>query len=303
MADTTTAFVNFHQGERCLAPASPLSAVTSNVPRNACDTHAHVFGPLDRYPCLPKSHYTPYPEVSGVDDYLAMLDTLGVDRGVLVQPSVYGTDNSLLLATIGARQDKLRGVVVIDDSLSDDALSAMNDAGVRGVRFNLVYRGGTDLGQLERIAARIAPLGWHVDILMEGRTLPEFVHRLAALPAPVVFDHMAQMPVSEGFDGEAFVALRRLLDDGKAHVKLSGLNRFSYEGDEFAAVLDWRRHLVTAAPHACLWGSDWPHVGVPKQIDTGALFNSFCASFDDEAQLRATLVDNATALYRFPDSM
>ena len=297
----TTDFVNFHGGEPCLAPVSPPAAPQFDVPAGACDTHAHVFGPLDRYPCIDDRNYTPAADVSDEVHYHAMLRQLHMRRGVLVQPSVYGTDNTRLLDVVSRAPDTLRGVVVVDERISDGELAAMDHIGVRGVRFNLLYQGGSSLAALEAIAARIAPLGWHIDLLIRGETLPDIGTRLGMLPVPIVFDHMAQMPLTAGFDTPAFQALYRLLDNGRTFIKISGANRFSTDGEEFDAVRQWRRRLIDIAPQAGLWGSDWPHVGVPKPIDPGALFNAFGAAFDDPGTRRTVLVDNPAALYGFAD--
>jgi predicted TIM-barrel fold metal-dependent hydrolase len=268
------------------------------MPRLACDTHAHVFGPLDTYPCIAERNYTP--AIVGGRDYRAMHDRLGIARGVLVQPSVYGTDNSCILDALRRQPDRLRGIAVVDPEIGDRELKALDRDGIRGLRFNLLYRGGTSLAAMEVLARRIAPLGWHVDLLIDGEILPEIASRLAALPVPVVFDHMAQMPSAHGPETPALHALYRLLESGRSRVKLSGANRVSTELSGFRDTLVLGARLASLAPDFCFWGSDWPHVAVAERIDTGVLLNLFAEWVPAAETRQRILVDNPAAFFGFP---
>ena len=172
------------------------------VPAGACDTHAHVIGHVigsaDRFPMVANRSYTPPPASEAA--YLGMLDSLGMARGVLVQISVYGTDNRCMIESLKAHPDRLRGVAVVAPDVGDAELEALHAAGVRGIRINVLFGGGVAIDEMERLAARVAPLGWHIQLLIDARNLPELGPRMMKLPVEVVIDHMGHMPVSSGVD-------------------------------------------------------------------------------------------------------
>src|SRR5690606_24004402 len=139
--------------------------------------------------------------------------------------------------------DRARAVAVIDESVSADALAAMAKRGACGVRFNAVSGNGTPLDQLDALARRIAPLGWHLQLYTQGDTLAEIAPRLAALPVPVVVDHMGGVHTADGLNSPGFQALLRLLGSGQAWVKLCGY-RISSEGPPYADVAPFARALL-----------------------------------------------------------
>lgn len=158
------------------------------APPGTCDSHFHIFGPYDTFPLAPTRGYDPPPAL--VPAYLAMADTLGIQRMVVVQASVSGTDNAVTLDAV--RQfgvQRARAVVVINDSFDDAALRRMHDQGARGVRFNIFSGGGTPEDQLEALARRLAPLGWHIQVYAEGEKIEALAPVLARLPVDVVIDH------------------------------------------------------------------------------------------------------------------
>ena len=184
-----------------------ISTPQVDIPEGATDCHFHIFGPRDRYPITPTSMYDP--QEASTDDYKAMAKTLGLQRHVIVQASVYGTDNRCLvdsIETLGRRNT--RGIAVIDKSTSEQTLRELNDAGVRGIRFNAVS-GGTSLDDLPILAERIAPLGWHVQLWIKGERLPSIEQILSGLPMPVCIDHLGQIAPSKGLSHEEFKTLER----------------------------------------------------------------------------------------------
>lgn len=281
----------------CLAPLREFVAPDFVPPPGACDTHAHVIGDGVVFPFVENRSYTPPPATE--QDYLAMLAACGMSRGVLVQVSVHGTDNRYMLQALSRHPDRLRGVCVIDSGISDAELRAMHDAGVRGVRFNVLFGGGVGFDELERVAARIAPLNWHVQILMDVRDLPDLYPRMANLPVPRVIDHMGHMPVSTGMQHAGFQALCRGVQEQGWWVKLSGAYRIS-EQDAYDKVTPWAQHLIEIAPDRVVWGSDWPHVGVAPMPDTVAMLNLLAKWASDESVRNRILVDNPQRLYDFP---
>lgn len=267
-------------------------------PAGSTDCHFHIFGPYDRFPLDPGRSYDP--QEASIADYLRVANALGIERMVVVQPSVYGTDNR---CTIDAVQrfgrDRACAVAVIDDSFDDTALRTLQAQGVRGLRFNAVSGNGTPLDQLETLAKRIAPLGFHLQMYLEGHQLPELAPRLAQLPVEVVIDHMGGVRTAGGVDAAAFQALLRLLDHERVWVKLCGY-RISSGGLPYADIAPFAKALLAAAPERCLWGTDWPHPSLYDVVpEDGQLFDLLGAWAPTDAQRQAVLVDNPARLYGF----
>jgi predicted TIM-barrel fold metal-dependent hydrolase len=269
------------------------------MPPNACDTHAHVFSASTAYPLVDTRVYTPPPAPE--EKYLAMLAGTGCSRGVLIQISVYGTDNRYMLEVLNRHRNKLRGIAVVSPTVTDRELQAMHDAGVRGLRINVLYGGGIGFEAMESLAHRIAPMGWHMQFLVDARDLPALMPRMRALPCPGVIDHIGHMPVALGFQDPGFQAMRELVVDHGYWIKLSGAYRISDDTDHFADVTPVARSLIEAAPDRMLWGSDWPHVAMTKTMpNTGHLRNLLKDWAPDSATRNRILVDNPARLYGFP---
>jgi predicted TIM-barrel fold metal-dependent hydrolase len=282
----------------CLPPLDVVPNPSWKAPPLSCDCHFHIFGPYDRFPLDAGRHYDP--PAALIPAYLRMAEALGIGRMVIVQPSVYGTDNECSLdAAERFGLDRARVVAVIDDSFDEAALRAMHARGTRGVRFNAVSGNGTPLDQLDTLARRIAPLGWHLQVYAEGRQLPELAPRLAALPVPVVIDHMGGVRTAEGVNGAGFQALLRLLGGGRSYVKLCGY-RISSAGPPFADVAPFARALLDASPDGCLWGTDWPHPSLSDWMpEDGALLDLLGEWAPGAAERKRVLVDNPARLYGF----
>lgn len=281
----------------CPAPLGAFERAEFDVPEMACDCHAHVIAPAATgYPMVADRSYTPPAQTP--EAYLGMLDGLGMQRGVLVQISVHGADNRYMLEALRADPRRLRGVAVVDAGVSDAALADMHACGVRGVRINTLFGGGVGMDQLERIAARIAPLGWHVQLLIDARDMPALLPRLRALPCPCVIDHFGHQPAQLGVLSAGFQALLHLARDHGAWVKLSGAYRISARPD-CADVLPLARALIEQVPDQLVWGSDWPHVAVQAMPDTGALLNLLARWAPDDGMRRRILADNPARLYQF----
>jgi predicted TIM-barrel fold metal-dependent hydrolase len=281
----------------CLPPLDVLPRPSWRAPPGACDCHFHIFGPYDRFPLDAGRHYDP--PAASVAAYARMAGALGIERMVIVQPSVYGTDNACSLdAAARFGLERARVVAVLDDAVADAGLRALHAQGVRGVRFNAVSGNGLPLDRMEALARRIAPLGWHLQVYAEGRLLPDLAPRLAALPVEVVIDHMGGVRAAEGTAVPGFQALLRLLGTGRAWVKLSGY-RIS-AGPPFADVAPFARALIAAAPERCVWGTDWPHPSLSDWMpEDGALFDLLGDWAPGETERRAILTDNPARLYGF----
>ena len=282
----------------CPAPdPHPSGPTRYAVPAGAIDTHAHVIGRPPDHPFVPDRSYTP--PAAPARTYRAMLDATGMAHGVLVQVSVHGTDNRLLLETLATEPGRLRGIAVIPLGLPERDLLAMKAAGIVGLRLNVLYGGGIDFDQVEAYGALAREMGWHLQFLIDARSLPPLAPRLARLPVPFVVDHMGHMPTSAGLADPGFATLVSLVRDG-AWVKLSGAFRTSVAGAPYADTVPFARALNDAAPERCLWGSDWPHVaawdGAPK---LSTLLDLMAEWVPDEGRRRKVFVDNPRALYGF----
>lgn len=282
----------------CAAPRPSLKAPSFRLLPGACDTHAHVISADHiRYPFVADRSYTPAPAPEQA--YLQMLHAMGMQRGVLVQPSIYGTDNRYMLEVLERHQACLRGVAVVDDQVSDAVLEHMHHCGVRGVRINVLFRGGVDLDLMERLAARVAEFGWHVQFLIDVRHLETLQARMARLPCPVVIDHLGHFPARLGVREPGFALLRRNVAERGWWVKLSGIYRLSDAPPDYADADALAQALIEAAPERMVWGSDWPHVALQSTPDTGALLNRLPLWAPCEHQRKQILVDNPAALYDF----
>ena len=282
----------------CLAPFDAVEPASFEMPAGACDTHAHVISADDAHAMAPTRSYTP-PAAPGAK-YLAMLDATGCARGVTVQISVYGTDNSYMLDVLRQNPDRLRGVAVVPPEVADRELEAMHAAGVRGLRINVLFPGaGLSFDAMELLARRIAPMGWHMQFLVEGRELPGLLPRMAKLPCPGVIDHMGHMPAALGFSHPGFQAVRELVVNHGWYTKLSGAYRISDQYEDFPEVVPIAQAFIEAAPDRVVWGSDWPHVAMARMPDTGTLRNLLRIWAPDPAARQRILVDNPARLYGF----
>ncbi|AEC21783.1 dicarboxylic acid hydrolase [Pusillimonas sp. T7-7] len=282
----------------CLAPLTNIEPPGFLVSANACDTHAHVIASdTATYPLTPLRSYTPAPAPE--EAYLHMLDATGMTRGVLVQVSVYGTDNRYMTSILKRHPDRLRGVAVVAPTVSDQELEKLHQAGVRGVRLNVLFGGGVGFDAMETLAKRIAQLGWHMQLLLDARELPTLLPRLTALSCPIVIDHMGHMPASLGVDHDGFQALLSLVRNHQTWVKLSGAYRLSTDFDQFSDVDIFAQTLIDTAADRMLWGSDWPHVDLKDMPNTGRLLQQLARWAPDPTVRDGILVNNPARLYDF----
>jgi predicted TIM-barrel fold metal-dependent hydrolase len=279
-----------------LLPRVPVMA----VPPLACDCHAHIFGDPARYPLVPGRRYTP--SAANLDDYRAMLAALGLQRAVIVQPTIY-PDNQVTIDALQSAGGQWRGIARLDAGVTQQELERLHAIGFRGVRFHPRRADDGGLERLEFLCARIAPLGWHVQFHLDARDLGELAPRIEKLPVACVIDHLGHMAPagSVGIDEPGFQVLLRWLREERAWVKLSAPNRFGDPLPPYPQVLPFARALVAANPGRVLWGSDWPHSShkgfMPNDAD---LLDLLALWAPDEALRRRILVDNPAELYGFP---
>lgn len=268
-------------------------------PPGSVDAHCHVFGPASRFPFAPERKYTPVDAPK--EKLFALRDFLGFDKNVIVQASCHGTDNSALLDALTHSADKARGVAVIGEDIADATLELFAEAGIRGVRFNFVRRlvDFTPREVLQRIAARIAPLGWHIVVYFEMPDLLELEPFFTSLPTTVVVDHMGRPDVKKGVKHPEFLRYLRLLDEHEnIWSKVSCPERLTVVGPPYDDVVPFARTLVERFPDRVLWGTDWPHPNMPAEApDDGALVNIIPKIAVTRELQRKLLVDNPMRLY------
>jgi predicted TIM-barrel fold metal-dependent hydrolase len=229
-----------------------------------------------------------------------MLGALGLRRAVIVQPSFYGTDNRRTYDAVAESRGQWRGVAVIPPDTPRQDVRRLHDAGFRGVRIALVYKGGLSVDAMEETADLIAPFGWHLQLLLDGRELVELAPRLRKLPVPIVVDHMGRVPAQLGVQHPGFQALLALMGEGNCWVKLSGPYIASGQGYPYNDVAPMAQALAGAAPERIVWGSDWPHTALkgPMPIDA-TLLDLLGTWVPDIAVRNRILTENPAKLYDF----
>lgn len=269
--------------------------------RTWCDSHFHVYDP--RFDYAVDATLRPPPAPAAV--YADLQLTLGLRRGVVVQPSSYGVDNRCTLSavqTLGLTNT--RAVVVLDGNESDVCLLDMNESGARGLRVNALRGNTLNRARLQRLCARVAELGWHLQLHVDGTALPDLAPWIKCLPLPVVLDHFARMPIDRASQQPVWPALRGLLDTGKTWVKLSAPYLISKLGPpSYQDLHEPLDALLAHAPHRMLWGSDWPHPGWPAgphaPLSAQQLLDFAVARFEAHGCTESVLDHNPCELYGF----
>jgi len=294
------------------AAPQPKTKVSFDVPAGGCDCHVHVFGDPKQYPFFSGRTYTP--ETASAGELKQLLSSLRLDRVVIVQPSVYGTDNSCTLDGMRALGDRARGVAVIDDKTTDAQLDAMAKQGIRGIRLNLATAGITDpkvaRQRFENAVARAKGRGWHIQFNTQPSIIDALNDMFMASPVPIVIDHFGGATGKGGVQQPGFGAMVNLVKAGKAYVKISGAADSVSTLPDYADAAPLARALVSANPQRILWGSNWPHPGsnpvpgrkatdlaVHVQTDDGKVLNLLPVWVPDAATRRLILVDNPARLY------
>ncbi|WP_439400138.1 amidohydrolase family protein (plasmid) [Bradyrhizobium sp. PMVTL-01] len=278
--------------------SSGASKARAVAPPGAVDCHFHTYD--KRYP--PIAGATLLPEDATPDDYRALQGRTGTTRGVIIQPSTYGTDNRLQIASRQALgPEDFRVVAVVAENVPDAELQQLNEQGVRGVRFNLRFPGGLTVSSLKMLAPRLADLGWTCQINMHPKQIEENADLLMSLPGPLVFDHLAQVPQPDGLDSATYKVIRGMLDRGKTWIKLSGAYISSKSGPpDYTDAGAVAKAYAKAAPERLVWGSDWPHPSEREnKPDDARLFDLLAEWAGSDATFKRILVDNPVELYGF----
>lgn len=271
------------------------------VPPGSTDCHMHIYGPSARYP-IAATNPSPIPSNGGLSAYRTVQTRLGLERTVVVQPTAYGTDNACTLDAVAELGlGSARAVVAVTPETSEDELLRLNAAGARGARAFMLGGGPVDWERLPHLAARVAPLGWHVQLQFDGGEMAERESLVRSLPCHVVIDHVGRFHEPVPLDAPPARALMRLLEGGRTWVKLSspyGVSRSGPPG--YADVSAIARALIALAPDRLVWGSNWPHPNAPEpKPDEAPLLDLLTQWAPDEPVRQAILVTNPARLYDF----
>ncbi|GAA4665071.1 MULTISPECIES: amidohydrolase family protein [Amycolatopsis] len=276
------------------------------LPPGTVDAHCHVFGPQAEFPFAPERKYTPCD--ASKDQLFALRDHLGISRTVIVQATCHGADNSAMLDAVRAAGNRARGIATVRPDVSEAELRRLDAAGVRGVRFNFVKRlvDASPKEDLTTIAAKVAPLGWHIVLYFEAADLPELEGFFSSLPTPLVIDHMGRPDVTKPVGGPEFSGFLRFVGSNDVWVKVSCPERLTVTGP---AALDGQRHAYTdVVPFArrvvaefgdrVLWGTDWPHPNLKDHMPDDGLLVDYVPTIATTAEERhKLLVGNPMRLY------
>ena len=274
------------------------------LPPNTCDAHFHIFGPPDVFPYASTRVYTP--PAAPLQHFLNLMEILGIQRGVVVQPNAHGLDNSVSLNAIARSEGRFRGVAKLDDSTSDAELNRLHAGGFRGVRFNMISElgGRPDIAMYERVIERVTPLGWSVTFHTLPPGLVEHADWFRTIKIPVIIDHFARVSFADGVDQPPFQVLLDLLRQENFWAKISCAERLTATGAPYHDAIPFAQAIIDIAPERTLWGTDWPHTQRFEpglQPDDGDLVDLLEVMVPDESTRHAVLVENPARLFGFDD--
>ncbi len=272
------------------------------APPGSWDTHFHVWGPPHLFPYAESRRYTP--PAAPVEHYLAIASAIGIERGVMVQPSIHGTETAVTVDAIAKSDGRLRGMIRADPDLSEAEVKKLHAAGVRGLRFNFASAlgGAFDEGQFHRIVSRIESASWVVDLQIDYNIIVERAELIRRVPLPVVIDCFGRVDPRKGLDQPALRTLLDLIGEPHVWVKIHGADRFMSRGVRFEDIVLMARALIAKAPDHVIWGTDWPHSGVfePNRMpNDGDLIDMLLDFAPDETVRNKILVDNPALLFDF----
>ena len=275
------------------------SKPTYVVPADAVDAHCHVFGPAAEFPFAPERKYTPCD--ASKQQLFDLRDHLGLSRNVIVQATCHGKNNDAMIDALRAAGDLTRGVAMVGSDITDDELRELDEAGVRGVRFNFLKRlvDATPREVFMEIAERVVKIGWHCVVYFESRDLEDLQPFLTSLPGTIVVDHMGRPNVAKSLDDPHFTRFMDLMSVyTNFWVKVSCPERLSVDGPPYNDVVPFARTLVDNFTDRVLWGTDWPHPNMKSHVpDEGHLIDIIPKIANSPEKQQALLVDNPTRLY------
>ena len=286
----------------CLPPIANTSTPKIPTPAGACDTHFHLFGPRAKFQFAESRSYTP--DDAPLESLLKMHDALGMARGVIVQGNAHGTDNSAVLDALQREPKRLRAAAIVKPDTDRDTLKRMADLGVRALRFHHMPHGigfsSLGMQSFEKLAPIMADLGLHAQFMMDANALDSALPFFKHWTLPVVIDHMGNVEGKLGADQPGVQQMCRLLGEGRIWVKVSGSYRVSTQYPDYPDAKPIHEALVRANPDQIIWGTDWPHPRMEKDMpEDGHLLDLFNAWTPDAGLRKRILVDNPERLYGF----
>ena len=273
------------------------------LPPGTSDSHVHVFGPRARFPFAEGRSYTPS---DATKEMLFVLhEFLGIQHCVIVQPACHGPANSVTVDAVQATGGAYRGIALVRTDVSEAELKRLAAAGLCGARFHYMKHlaKGSSIDEVITFGKRLAAIGWHLQLHMEGELIGDLAPAIARAPVPVVIDHIGRVDASRGLNQPAFTHLLRLMDNKHVWVKVSGTDRITRQNPSivppYADAIPFARKLVAEFGDRCVWGTDWPHPNHTHKPDDGMLVDILAEIAPSEAQRQALLVDNPQRLYKF----
>ena len=231
--------------------------------------------------------------------YNTVQSALGIDRAIIVQPSVYGTNNQTTLQSL-PKDGSMKAIIVVDDTIEIEELRDLADQGAVGVRVNMLFSSDARLANLSKLARKMAELDWHFQVLADVSELPNLAEFVNRLPVPVVFDHMGHMPTAKGINNPGFKCLLNLLEDEQVWVKLSGAYRVAPSSShDYQEVAPIAKALVAANSDRLVWGSDWPHPSFDGHMPDDGDLMDILFDWANTETAEKILVDNPEQLYGF----
>lgn len=272
------------------------------------DSHIHIFGPFARYPMHAARSYTPPCEAT-TGQLIKSHAASGLSRVVIVQPSIYGTDNSCILDAVAELgEDRSCAVVLVDPTASADELQALARRGARGLRLNLAGFGENAAlarDMLKRSIDQAAHVGWHLQLLTRPARTSAVLDIIEDSAVPVVFDHFGHVKPEEA-QGPVFARMLDLVRHGKAYVKASAGYALSSRPADQRDLRPMVERLLEANPLRLIWGSDWPHLDVRPDGACGLFKTNLAADLarlrswvGDDAVWTQVMSSNAQSLYGF----
>ncbi len=287
----------------CQGPDPNPTAPGFQVPGGTIDCHAHIFGTEDKYPFSPSRGYTP-PEAT-LQDYQRLHKVLGgIERAVLTQPSVYGTDNTCMMDIVDQMAGQYKAIIAVDADVTDKELQTFHARGACGVRVNLADKGGNpfdDMSAVQKFTERLKDLGWHLEVLVHVDDFEDLRTTMNGMAVDVSFGHLGYMKTDKGLDNPGFQDFLNLLRDGKGWAKLTGTYRITTSAvTPYHDVTPFAQAIIEANPDRVVWGTDWPHPTFKGVMpNDGALFDQLAVWAPNETLRHKILVENAERFYGF----
>jgi 2-pyrone-4,6-dicarboxylate lactonase len=283
--------VTYHQ-----SPSRPRL----KLPEGACDAHCHVFGPQAVFPYPADARFKPADAPK--EKLFALHELLGIETCVIVQSGAHGFDNRAVADALAAKGGRYRGVALLPHDADPVTIKTLDAQGFRGVRFNFMAHlaKAASIEEVVAMGARLAGLGWHLQVHFEASLIGDLLPVLARSEVPVVIDHMARIDAGLGLDQPAYHHLLSAMEDERFWVKVSGCDRATRTGPPYQDAAAMARDLVARFPDRVVWGTDWPHPNHQGPIpDDGALVDLIADIAPSEELRQKLMVDNPQRLYRF----